>query len=68
MPRKLTNEQVLEMRERRAEGTSQRDLAADYGVAQALVSEIVRGLRYADAPGPIERVRRYYRRRNNSGG
>lgn len=56
------------MRERRAAGTSQHDLAADYGIVQAHVSNIVRGLRYADAPGPIEKVRRYYRRRNNSGG
>lgn len=68
MIRKLTNEQVLEMRLRRAAGASQRELATEFGVAQSLVSHILRGHRYADAPGPIEKIRRYRRRRTQSGG
>lgn len=42
---KLTNEQVEEVRERfEAGGTSQSRLAEEYGVSQALISKIVRGL------------------------
>lgn len=50
---KLTNERVREMRERRALGARQCDLALDYGVSIGLVSEVVNGLRWQDAGGPI---------------
>lgn len=58
---KLTAEQVREMRERRANGARQIDLARDYGVTDGLVSQIVRGKKWASAGGPIETERRYIR-------
>lgn len=50
---KLTNSTVREMRLRRANGALQKDLARDYGVSAAYVSEIVNGLVWQDAGGPI---------------
>lgn len=50
---KLTETQVLEMRQRRAAGTPQRQLAADYGVSAAYVSTIVNGLVWSHVGGPI---------------
>lgn len=50
---KLTNAAVREMRLRRAMGALQKDLANDYGVSAAYVSEIVNGLTWQDAGGPI---------------
>ena len=52
--KKLTDEDVRILRERRASGARQKDLAEQFGVSVALVSAIVRGLRRADAPGPIQ--------------
>lgn len=68
MTRKLTDEQVLRLRELRAAGACQRDLATDFDISQAFVSEIVRGHRYPKVGGPIETTRRYIRRRPQSGG
>jgi transcriptional regulator len=62
--RRLTNEQIKLMRQRRKAGASQYDLAEDFGITQAHVSVILRGIRYPDAPGPIEKVKQYCRRRN----
>lgn len=58
---KLTAEDVRLMRERRAAGARQRDLARDFGITDGQVSMIVRGIRWAEAGGPIE-TRRQYRR------
>ena len=51
--KRLTDDEVRVMRERRANGASQKVLARDFGVSESLVTQIVRGLRRADAPGPI---------------
>lgn len=53
-PAKLTEAEVVLMRERRAAGARQADLAAQFGVGDGLVSMIVRGLRWAEAGGPIQ--------------
>ena len=50
---KLTTALVRELRLRRAMGALQRDLALDYGISAAYVSEIVNGLVWQDAGGPI---------------
>lgn len=62
MKRKLTREQIIELRIRRATGTAQVDLAEEFGISQSLVSMIVRGDRFEEEGGPIERGRRYRRR------
>lgn len=62
--RKLTNEQVVTIRRRRAAGARQSDLAAQYHVTDGLISQIVRGVRYADVGGPIESKRAQYKRGN----
>lgn len=60
---RLTNSLVREIRERRAGGARQIDLAAQYGVSSAYISDIVNGLVWQDAGGPItgrsKRTRRY---------
>jgi hypothetical protein len=50
---KVSDHLVREIRERRALGARQADLAAEYGVSAAYVSEIVNGLVRQDAGGPI---------------
>lgn len=50
---KLTEAAVVEIRSRRANGAMQKTLAADYGVSDAYVSEIVNGLVWRHAGGPI---------------
>lgn len=59
---RLTPEQVLEIRERRDAGAPQRLLARHYGISEAYVSAIVRGLARADAGGPIQTKNNQYRR------
>lgn len=62
----LTSAEVREMRERRANGALQRDLADDYGVSAAYVSDIVNGLCWQEAGGPITgRSKRTSRRQSN---
>lgn len=60
---KLTNDLVREMRERRSLGARQVDLAVDYGISVGHVSDIVNGLSWQDAGGPItgrsKRTKRY---------
>lgn len=60
---KVTDQQVREIRERRSLGARQADLAVDYGVSAAYISEIVNGLVRQEAGGPItgrsKRTRRY---------
>ena len=58
---KLTAEQVVTIRERRALGACQRDLADDFGITDGQVSMIVRGIRWPDAGGPIQTERKYHR-------
>ena len=53
---KLTVEQVVQIRERRAMGARQVDLAEQFGISGGLVSMIVRGLRWPNAGGPIEAI------------
>lgn len=57
---RFTDEQIVTMRTRYAYGASQMNLARDYQITNALVSQIVRGLRYADAGGPISTKRERY--------
>ncbi len=60
---RLTNDMVRAMRDRRANGARQKDLAVAYGISNAYVSDIVNGLTWQDAGGPItgrsKRTRRY---------
>lgn len=51
---KLTAEDVVLMRERRANGARQLDLAETFGVSSGYVSEVVRGLVWAHVGGPIQ--------------
>lgn len=57
---KLDREAVRLIRERYASGAKQITIAADYGVTNGLISQIVRGLRWVDAPGPITTKREKY--------
>jgi hypothetical protein len=50
----LTVAQVVEIRERAAAGEVQNRLAEEYGVPFRHISDIVRGRRWKDAPGPIK--------------
>lgn len=50
---KLTDEQVVELRSRFADGATQTDLATEFGVSQNTVSSIVTGRTRATASGPI---------------
>jgi hypothetical protein len=56
---KITAEDVVLIRERRAAGARQQDLAAQFGLTDGSVSMIVRGLRWPEAGGPIETERKY---------
>lgn len=58
---KLSPEQVVLIRERRAAGARQKDLAEQYGISGGQVSLIVRGIRWPELGGPIETERRYSR-------
>lgn len=59
---KLTDEQVGEIRARRANGARQIDLARDYGVTASQISMIVRGKRWPNVGGPIENTQSQYRK------
>ncbi len=50
------------MRLRYAHGASQVNLARDYRITNGLVSQIVRGIRYARSGGPIATKRERYNR------
>ena len=72
MPRKLTDDQVEEIRHRYQRERRQADavengepvyetenaLADEYGVSRSLIRKIVLGLSYADVPGPLDEQRR----------
>ncbi|OQQ23347.1 hypothetical protein A6411_23850 [Prescottella equi] len=59
---KLSDEDIISIRERRAAGARQKDLADHYGVTDGQISMIVRGLRWAHVGGPIQNERKYIRR------
>ena len=48
---KITMEKAEEIRARATNGEFQRDIAKDYGIGQAQVSEIVRGISWARKEG-----------------
>lgn len=50
MSRQFTDNQVLDIRKRRATGESAAELAREYGVTRQAISAIVTGLRYQDLP------------------
>lgn len=59
--RKLSDEQIVTLRERRANGARQKDLAEQFGITDGQVSMIVRGIRWPNVGGPIETKRKYTR-------
>lgn len=59
---RLTDQQVHEIRTRRANGARQKDLARDYGVSESHISGIVRGKAWSAVQGPIEGVRAQYQK------
>lgn len=66
--RKLTEAQVIEMREKRSAGFSLQDLADRYGVGLSTVGRIVSGSGWTHAPGPITPLRTRYADRIVVGG
>ena len=60
-PGRLTDADIITIRERRAAGARQADLARDFGVTDGQISMIVRGKRWPNVGGPIETERRYNR-------
>ena len=56
---RLTDEDVKEIRERRASGARQKDLAEQYKITEAWVSGLVRGIKRPEAGGPVETERKY---------
>lgn len=59
---KLIDSQIVEIRERRAAGARQMDLANQYGVSEGQISMIVRGKRWPSVGGPIEKDQAQYRK------
>lgn len=60
---KLTDQDVITIRERRNAGARQKDLAEQFGVTDGTVSMIVRGIRWPNVGGPIESDRAQYRKK-----
>ena len=50
---KLTDDQIVEIRQAVAHGAKQVDVAVEYGISQGLVSGIVNGHRWKHVDGPI---------------
>jgi hypothetical protein len=50
---KLTDQQIIDIRQAVAHGVKQVDVAAAYGISQGLVSGIVNGHRWRHVDGPI---------------
>jgi hypothetical protein len=65
--RALSNDAARLLREFRAAGANQEDLAETFGISQGLVSMIVTGRKYPDAGGPVNRPSRPYCRKNSRG-
>lgn len=51
--RVLTEQQVVELRQRRYGGESLASIARAFGISQAGASLVARGLKWPDAPGPL---------------
>lgn len=62
-PGKLTDQDVITIRERRQAGARQKDLAEQFGVTDGTISMIVRGVRWPNVGGPIEPDRAQYRKK-----
>lgn len=60
--RKLSDADIVLIRERRANGARQKDLAQQFGVTDGQISMIVRGLRWPELGGPIEGKQSQYRK------
>jgi hypothetical protein len=50
---KLTDDQIVKIRQAYAHGAKQTEIADDYGITQGLVSLIVNGKRWTHVGGPI---------------
>ncbi len=61
-PGRLSDSEIVLIRERRAAGARQSDLAEQFGVSASLISMIVRGLRWTYVGGPIEPKQSQYRK------
>lgn len=59
---KLTNEIVEEIRIRRDCGAPQKVLAEQYVLSPAYISELVRGITWKNAPGPIQTKNNMYKK------
>lgn len=59
---KLSDEQVRTIRERRANGENQQDIADDFKIRQSTVSQIVTGRKRKTAGGPIAEARPHKRK------
>lgn len=59
---RLSDDDVLLIRQRRAAGARQKDLAEQFGVSDGQISMIVRGIRWPEVGGPIETKRNQYRK------
>lgn len=57
---RFTDVEIITMRKRYSAGARQTDLARDYGVTNGLVSQIVRGIRYARVAGTVVEKRSKY--------
>ena len=57
---RFSPQEVATIRHRYAHGAKQQSLAAEYNVTNGMVSQIVRGERYASSPGPISKKRERY--------
>jgi DNA-binding transcriptional regulator YiaG len=51
---RLTEEQVVRIRQQAASGASRKSLAAEYGVTQIMVGHIITGRSWKDASGPTD--------------
>ena len=60
--RKLTNDQVLEVRTQYMNGALQKEIGARFGIGQTTVSQIIAGCSYKNAPWPPTSVSGYDRR------
>ena len=63
---KWTNQQVKEIREKHANGQTQRALAAEYGADKQTISDFVRGTRWVHVPGPRMTIRAPHRKLTKS--
>lgn len=57
--RRLTDAEVVRLREKRAAGVAQTDLGREFGISQSHVSLLVTGRKRPEAGGPIQRAGLY---------